>query len=140
MMSNRDLVIEVFEDTISFFCQSGVPLSHQGREYIVVFYRHGRVREVSEYKHGQKDGVQIRWSASRMPSSIVHYRRGSRFGELKLCDQQGRVLKSVFIRGGQEIRMADADPSEFAGYIVTKDELKLDEAFEPHGAFLRSFT
>ena len=34
---------------------------------------------------------------------------------------------------------ADSDPSEFEGYVLTKEELQLDEAFEPHGAFLRSF-
>ena len=143
MTSRRDLIISCYENVVSLFCDDGVPASHLGHDYKVTYYRTGKVREVCEFKNNQKDGVQIRYAISRMPTSIVHYRRGSRWGECKLLDpHNGLVLKSTYFSGSAEIpyREATAEQvSAFSGYLIEKYELTLDEVFEPMGRFLKTF-
>ncbi len=141
MPEDREKILCCFEQISDLFCQLGFFVEGNSNNGIhVLFWRNGRLRKVSEYMGGMRDGCELSYSSNRMLTTAICRRMGSKHGESVYVDpKSGHVLKDVFVRNGVETRARDADKGSFGEYIVSPEKLSLVQTYEPLGAFLRTY-
>lgn len=126
MNDNRERIVAAFESIRKLLCDLGYfAQGNQQNGVYVRYWGNRKLRELSTYRDGIKDGFSVRTLGPAIAPLYSHFRRGVPFGEATGYYTSGRVLEHFLVDGESKTLFSNARAEDFAGYLTSADDENL---------------
>jgi len=133
MSPQRERIVACFSNHKSLLCDLGYFVEGDSRNGVHIrYWGNGRLRELSCYCNGVKDGFSVRAHGPANPPHYAHFRGGKPYGEEEEFFNGGRQMKHNLVDGEEKIPYSAEAAKRYQGYLTTDQEEAIFRKYSKH--------